>query len=390
MRGSNYLNQLLDGAEVVWLPLEHVTLYEQPTKYLVRTKNYDNTYATPVLTAGKTFILGYTKETAGVYHASKNPVIIFDDFTTANKWVDFNFKAKSSAMKLVSSRDDSRFLLKYVYYWMNTLPSGFVAGDHKRQWISNFCKKKIPIPCPDDREKSLAIQAEIVRILDAFTALTAELTAELTARRKQYNYYVKQILTFDEADVEWKPLGELAIIGTGSRNTNESTDDGEYPFFVRSQRPRRINSWEFDETAIVTAGDGNVGKVWHYVTGKYGLHFRAYRIVVEDLGLNPKFLFYFLKSNPHKFKLLTSVHGTVTSVKKHKLEKYPVPIPYSNDPKKSLAEQARVVDILDKFDTLTTSVSKGLPREIELRQKQYKYYRDLLLNFPRPEEKQTK
>ncbi len=206
MSEMSYLEKLLDGVEVEWLPLGEITKYEQPTKYLVKAKDYHDTYTIPVLTAGKTFILGYTNETHGIYQASKAPVIIFDDFTTANKWVDFDFKAKSSAMKMVTSCDDNKTLLKYVYYWLNTLPSEFAEGDHKRQWISNYSQKKIPIPCPDNPEKSLAIQSEIVRILDKFTALTAELTAELNMRKKQYNYYRDQLLSFKEGEVEWKTL----------------------------------------------------------------------------------------------------------------------------------------------------------------------------------------
>lgn len=129
------LEQLLEGVEVEWKTLGEVADYKQPTLYLVSSKNYDDKYKTPVLTAGKTFILGYTDETDGIYRASEKPVIIFDDFTTANKWVDFDFKAKSSAMKMIISKDDSKTLLKYIYYWINTLPSGLIEGDHKRQWM---------------------------------------------------------------------------------------------------------------------------------------------------------------------------------------------------------------------------------------------------------------
>lgn len=141
-----FIERLLDGAEVEWKPLGEVTKYEQPTTYLVKSANYDNAFTIPVLTAGKTFILGYTNETTGIYKASKSPVIIFDDFTTANKWVNFDFKVKSSAMKMVTSKDESKVLLRYIYHWLNTLPSEFTESDHKRQWISNFCYKKIPIP----------------------------------------------------------------------------------------------------------------------------------------------------------------------------------------------------------------------------------------------------
>ncbi len=195
-----------DEGEVEWKPLGIVAEYEQPTKYLVETSNYSDVFETPVLTAGKTFILGYTDETEGIYEASKKPVIIFDDFTTANKWVDFDFKAKSSAMKMITSVDESKYLLKYIYYWLNTLPNELTVADHKRQWISNFANKLIPIPCPDDPEKSLKIQTEIVRILDTFTELTAELTAELkaelTARQKQYEYYRNMLLSFPKAEAK--------------------------------------------------------------------------------------------------------------------------------------------------------------------------------------------
>lgn len=183
----NYLDKLLQGAEVEWMPLGEVADYEQPTKYLVKTNNYNDNFQTPVLTAGKTFILGYTDETDGIYKASENPVIIFDDFTTANKWVDFDFKAKSSAMKMITSKDESKVLLKFIYYWLNTLPSGLVEGDHKRQWISNYANLSIPIPPP-------SVQKEIVRMLDSFT----ELTAELTARKKQYEYYRNKLLNFNK------------------------------------------------------------------------------------------------------------------------------------------------------------------------------------------------
>ena len=117
------IHKLLEGIEVEWKTLGDYADYEQPTKYRVKSKFYNNEYQTPVLTAGKTFLLGYTDETNGIYKASENPVIIFDDFTTANKWVDFDFKVKSSAMKMITSKDESKALLKYIYYWLNTLPS---------------------------------------------------------------------------------------------------------------------------------------------------------------------------------------------------------------------------------------------------------------------------
>ncbi|ELA09471.1 type I restriction enzyme subunit S [Moraxella macacae 0408225] len=188
-----YRDKLLSfGDEVEWRSLGDVANYEQPTKYLVKSTVYNDNYKTPVLTAGKTFILGFTDETNGIYKASENPVIIFDDFTTANKWVDFDFKAKSSAMKMITSKDETQYLLKFIYYWLNTLPQENNT-DHKRQWISNFANKKIPIP-------PIATQQKIVSILDKFETLTNSIShglpKEIELRTKQYEYYRTQLLTF--------------------------------------------------------------------------------------------------------------------------------------------------------------------------------------------------
>lgn len=159
---SRYVEKLLNGATVEWKPLGEIADYEQPTKYLVKSTNYSDEFDTPVLTAGKTFILGYTDETEGIYLASKKPVIIFDDFTTANKWVDFDFKAKSSAMKMITSKDEKITLLKYIYYWLNTLPIE-ENNDHKCQWISNYANKKIPIPPTRNSRKNCKNPWQIYR-----------------------------------------------------------------------------------------------------------------------------------------------------------------------------------------------------------------------------------
>jgi len=96
-------------------------------------------------------------------------------------------------MKMITSKDESKVLLRYIYHWLNTLPSELVEGDHKRQWISNFCNKRIPVPCPDNPKRSLEIQQTLVGILDKFTTLEAE----LDCRKRQYEYYRNQLLSFD-------------------------------------------------------------------------------------------------------------------------------------------------------------------------------------------------
>lgn len=395
---GNFMEKLLDGAQVEWLLLGDVTQYEQPSKYLVESKNYSDEFHVPVLTAGKTFILGYTDETKGIYKASQNPVIIFDDFTTANKWVDFDFKAKSSAMKMITSSDENKFLLKYIFYWLNTLPSELIEGDHKRQWISNFFNKKIPIPCPDNTEKSLKIQTKIVRILDAFTKLTAELTAELTARKKQYNYYREQLLSFEEGKVEWKTLGEIGEVRMCKRIFKDQTSDlGNIPFYKIGTFGKTPNSYitrELFEEYKAKYSYPKVGEVLISASGTIGravifdgqdAYFQDSNIVWienDERKILNKYLFYFYQVadwNP-------SDGGVIKRLYNENLKKVKIPIPYAENPVKSLAEQARIVSILDKFDALTNSISDGLPHEIKLRQKQYEYYRDLLFSFPMQEQ----
>lgn len=163
--------------------------YIQPGKYIVKDTKYDNKYNIPVLTAGQTFILGYTKEEEGIFKANNdNPVIIFDDFTTSFHWVNFDFKVKSSAMKMLKVKDNmkEKVNFRYIYHCMSNIK--YEPKDHARQWISKYSNFKIALP-------PIEVQEEIVRILDNFT----ELTAELTARQKQYEYYRNKLLSFDES-----------------------------------------------------------------------------------------------------------------------------------------------------------------------------------------------
>ena len=120
--------------------LEDIVDYEQPQRYIVESTEYSEAYKTPVLTAGKSFVIGHTKETAGVFN--KVPVIIFDDFTTDSKYVDFPFKVKSSAMKILHVKHGVN--IKYIYYFMSI--TRLVGKTHKRYWISEYSKLDIPLP----------------------------------------------------------------------------------------------------------------------------------------------------------------------------------------------------------------------------------------------------
>jgi type I restriction enzyme S subunit len=150
--------------------------YEQPTQYLVSDTNYNDEYETPVLTAGKTFILGYTNETEGIFEDNL-PVIIFDDFTTATQFVDFPFKAKSSAMKILKPKDKS-VNVKLIYEIMQMI--NFVADDHKRYWISEYQELEIKLP---SKEEQLKISEFLNTINDEINLLKNELE-ELKLQKK--------------------------------------------------------------------------------------------------------------------------------------------------------------------------------------------------------------
>ena len=276
--------------------------------------------------------------------------------------------------------DDSR-AVKFLYYVLQNNSKFFresASGMGALPQISLRVTEDFLIPVPP-----LEVQGEIVHILDNFAELTAELTAELEKRKKQYEHYRRALLCGVESSelrVEssaWPmvKLGDVCEIGTGSSNTDEQLDEGLYPFFVRSQEVRWKNEYEFDEASVITSGDGvGVGKIYHYVEGKYALHQRAYRIHPTDTRLTARFLFYYMKTGFLAYINKSAFQSSVTSIRKPMLLKFPIPLP-------PLAEQRRIVSILDRFDRLCNDLTSGLPAEIAARKKQYAYYRDKLLEL---------
>ena len=170
--------------------------------------------------------------------------------------------------------------------------------------------------------------------------------------------------------VEWKELGEVAEVGTGNNNTNEQDENGKYPFYVRSKNIKKINTYLFDEEAIVIPGEGDIGEIFHYIKGKYGLHQRAYRIHITVDNINTKFIYYYMHANFKKFIIKKAVSATVSSIRKPMIEKFPIPIP-------PLKIQEKIVQILDKMTEYVTELTS----ELTSRKKQYSYYRDKLLSF---------
>lgn len=261
---------------------------------------------------------------------------------------------------------------KFVYYYLLTQVS-------KLQELARATSVKLPqlgvkdtdtllIPVPP-----LEVQREIVRVLDQFTQLEAELEAELEARRLQYEHYQRALLAVGSS-VENVPMGEIAAIGTGRTDRKDATVDGAFPLYVRSKDVLASDRWEFDETAIIIPGEGGIGEIFHFAAGKYALHQRAYRVAPHDTRILPRFLYFYLRENFGDYVRQRAVTATVTSLRRSMLTDFPVPL-------LPLEEQTRVVETLDQLDALINDIRVGLPAELAARRKQYEYYRDKLLTF---------
>ena len=372
----------IQNCPVEWKELGEVVDYEQPTKYIVSSKAYAESNEIPVLTAGQSFILGYTNEKDGIYQASKNnPVIIFDDFTTSKQWVDFKFKVKSSAMKMLTIKDEfeNEVLLRYAWHYLGTIT--YKPDQHGRQWIGTYSKFLIPIPPLETQEK-------IVQILDKMTEYVTELTSELTSRKKQYSFYRDKLLSFEDEvyQVEWMTLGDIGKVSMCRRILkNQTSDDGEIPFYKIGTFGRVATSYISRELFedyklrfsypklgdILISASGTIGRT--VVFNGEDSYFQDSNIVWldhdESQVLN-RYLYYFYQMNPWKI----SNGGTISRLYNGNIEKTRIPVP-------SLEIQSRIVQVLDNFDAVCHDLNIGLPKEIELRQKQYEYFREKLLTF---------
>jgi len=178
--------RLLDDSgkqfEGVWLKVELGKLldYKQPTPYLVKSTDYSDGYSTPVLTAGKTFILGYTNEDFGIFE-EELPAIIFDDFTTASKFVDFPFKAKSSAMKILVAKQG--ISIKFVYEAMQVM--NYSVGGHQRHWISIFANLVIGLPSLSEQQKITSVLSNADKEIELLEQQLADLKQEKKALMQQ-------------------------------------------------------------------------------------------------------------------------------------------------------------------------------------------------------------
>lgn len=205
--------------------LGELLYYEQPTPYIVESTDYNDAYETPVLTAGKSFILGYTDEKEGIY--DQLPVIIFDDFTTASQYVNFKFKVKSSAMKILTPVTEL-VLPKYIYYRIQIIQ--FDHSTHKRYWIQQYSKIRVSIPPIPEQECIVARIEELFSQLDAGVETLKKTKAQLAVYRqavlkeafegdyprKQLKEFSKAISGFAFKSSRYSPDGNYVVVKIGN------------------------------------------------------------------------------------------------------------------------------------------------------------------------------
>ena len=387
-----YIDQLLQGAEVKWKKLGEI--FETRNGYTPSKANADFwtngtipwyrmedlrtkgriledsiQHITPQAIKGKGLFKAGSIILATTATIGEHALLIADSLAN-QQFTNFSIR-KSLADSLIP---------KFIYYYFfvidewckqNVNVSSFPSVDIERL-------KSVLFPIPP-----LHVQQEIVRILDKFTELETELEKELETelelRKQQYERYRDQLLAPDkglaETEVKWKKLGEIARIKRGHRLVKrELSETGRYAVFQNSMTPLGFYDESNvcgDTTFIISAGAaGEIG----YSSIDFWAADDVYYFILST-GISSKYLYYFLLTKQHAIKGQVR-YASVPRLAKSSFERIPIPIP-------PLSEQQRIVSLLDKFHTLTTSISEGLPRELELRKQQYAYYRDQLLAFER-------
>ncbi len=413
------LEKLLEGVEVEWKALGEVCDFQNGFAFkshlfkdfglpIVRITNIDGSNVD--LTEVKHFDpIDYDSGNPLNYSIEKGDVLIAMSGATTGKIGYYNLNEVAYLNQRVGKFIPKRHLLnnRYLFHFLLTKADFLyvlAGGGAQPNLSSNSLKEKlqIPIPCPENPKKSLEIQKEIVRILDTFTELTAELTAEftaeLTARKKQYAYYREELFNFDEEKVKYFPLGDdsigkftrggglqkkdftktgFACIHYGQIYTYYGTYATKTKTFVSEEFAKKARKAKSGDLVIATTSenDEDVCKAVAWL-GEDEVAVSSDACFYTH-NLNSKYVAYFFQTEQFQKQKRPLITGTkVRRVNADNLAKIKIPVP-------SPEEQERIVAILDKFDILTTSISEGLPKEIELRRKQYEYYRDMLLTFPK-------
>ena len=369
----------IQNCPVEWKELgEVVFTLTSPVK--LAKKQYQLTGRIPIVDQGEQFIAGYTDNEK---YLEKDEYIIFGDHSEHIKFVDFAFVQGADGLKILKPKKGID--AKYLYYCVCNFYKK--EGNYKRHW-SNAKITLIPIP-------SLEIQEKIVQILDKMTDYVTELTSELTSRKKQYSYYRDKLLSFENEvyQVEWKTLAAVSE-KTSNISWNKIGDDEKFKYIDLSSVDRVFN--KIIETTsitkltapsraqqIVKSDDIILGttrptlKRFTKITDDYNdqicsTGFYVFRTNGEVL---PNYVYHiFSSSNFYKYLKENQSGASYPAISDALVKKYKIPVP-------SLEIQSRIVQVLDNFDMVCHDLNIGLPKEIELRQKQYEYFREKLLTF---------
>ena len=368
-----YLERLLDGEEVEWKTLgdkEYISIENNARKAVNSRSRIPG--KTPYYGANniQDYVEGYTHD--GVY------ILIAEDGTASIEqysiqWAEGKFWANNHVHVI---RGTEKINNRFLYYFLKTVNfTPFLMGGGRAK-LTKAKLQEIPFAIPP-----LRVQARIVEILDKFTQLEAqletELQAELEARRKQYAYYRDQLLNFSQypplnVNIEWRTLGEVCKIKNGKDYKHLS--HGDIPVYGSGGIMKYVDEATYNQPSVLIPRKGSLNNLFYVDTPFWNVD-TIYYTEINTNHILPKFLYHYLATRELEKMNLA---GGVPSLTQTTLKRIPIPLP-------PLSEQRRIVDILDRFDTLTNSISEGLPKEIALRRKQYAYYRDALLSFPRPE-----
>lgn len=372
-----YIEKLLNGAEVKWMPLGEVAELKRGTTITKKT-SAEGKY--PVISGGQQpayYIDKFNRDGETITVAGSGAYAGFVMYWNEPIFVSDAFSIKA---------DETRVLSRYIFHYLLNIQDKIhelkAGGGVPHVYAKDVARFLMPIPCPDNPKKSLDIQRKLVDILDKFTTLETTLETELDCRKRQYEYYRNQLLSFDMLkrggqklnNIEVMTLGEMCSVQRGKRLTKRDLNhNGRYPVFHGGIEPigyYSSSNREANSVMVINVGAsaGTVGYSSKEFWSSDGCFCFSH---CEQL--NQKYLFYALQSMENSIKGQVRKAGIPTLDNKV-VEKLKIPIP-------PLAEQQRIVSILDKFEALTTSISEGLPKEIELRRKQYEYYRNQLLSF---------
>ncbi len=402
---QSIIEKLLKGAEVEWKPLGEVckfkngfafksSLFKEVGDPIVRITNIDGKIVNTDYV--KYFQMKDYSEDLTSYTVNKGDIIIAMSGATTGKLGLYNHEYTSYLNQRVGKFIPKQKILnnKYLYHYLQLKVNDIFAiagGGAQPNLSSNKLMEKFKIPVPP-----LSVQKEIVRILDAFTSHAEELTEELNQRKKQYNYYRDKLLTFSDDEVEWKTIEEIFTLKNGytpSKSVKEYWTGGTVPWFrmedlraggrilTESAQKVHINGVKgklFPKDSIIMSTSATVGEHALILTD-FLCNQRFTNFSVRErykAFLDIKYVYYYFFVIDKKAQENTSI-SSFPSVQMDALKKWLFPIP-------PISVQKEIVRKLDAFSTLTTSISEGLPREIELRNKQYEYYRDQLFNFPKP------